>query len=906
MRELLPLLPKPSRYLGCEEGAIVKSPEAVAGRMALAFPDMYEVGMSYTGMTLLHHAVNREPDLWAERVFTPCREAAAVLRSRGAALATLESDTPLAALDMVGLHLTHELCFTNVLYMLDLAGIPRRAADRDDACPLVLGGGGCAFNAEPVAPFVDAMVLGDGEVILPDLLRRVAAMRRRNTARAAMLDELATTPGLYVPSRHHPGATTPPRTKVILRDLDEFPYPRRPVQPFGAVHDRLTLEIARGCTRGCRFCHAGMTYRPVRERSLATLDSVMQEALAASGYGELSFLSLSTGDYSALAALFRQAIPRCAAEQVGVSLPSLRVGSVTPEIMAAIAGIRRTGATLAPEAGSQRLRDVINKGVTAEGLLAHVRTLFEQGWSSVKLYFMIGLPTETEADLVAIHDLCQRVRRTALATPGVNKGRVQVTGGVSTFVPKPHTPFQWARQISLEETRAKLSFLKEKFHKAKGLTLRYHLPEMSWLEGVFSRGDRTLADVVERAYDAGALFDSWNDQLDLTPWREAFANMNVDPEAYLAARDEDAALPWDHLNPGVHKPFLLREWRRALHPGAQDTDGVESTTARRTPDCRFGKCVSCGVCDIATGGSTLAEDSPVGHVLNYAARDQQELHAVDAPRETRDAEGTADIPSETDSVDTAIHETDATPDPARADVLDHRNNAAAGVASSACTHLSERAAHVRLWFAKMDLAAYLSTLELQAILERAFRRAALPLAFSQGYHPLPLLSFGKALPVGVASEGEYVNCFLREALDPATVTARLAPVMPSFLPLLSVESLSMKRKQPQPVAEDYRLALTAAAAPADAEALCAAWKDFRAASAWPMVYESKRGVKSVDIRPYFEAIEIPDTLSVETDSPPVRLTLDWSRGYMSPLRLVQGVRELSLERFLLTKEATRF
>ena len=489
MRKLLPLLPKPSHYLGAESGAIKKDPADVSARVALAFPDLYEVGMSYMGHAILYDAVNARPDLWAERVYAPTKEAAAILRVHGTPLATLESDTPLADVDVVGFSITHELCYTNVLYMLDLAGLALRAADRGEDGPLVMAGGGCVFNAEPLAPFMDCMVLGDGEDVLIEILDTVAAAKRDGAGKSALLERLAALPGVYVPAYYAPGpdGTMVPVgpgpasvEKRIVADLNEAPFPRRQPQAFDAVHDRYTIEIARGCTRGCRFCQAGMIYRPVRERTLDTLEAIITEGLDTSGYGELSFLALSAGDFSTLSGLFARSFPRCLAEQVALSLPSLRVGSVNEEIMQLIAGIRRTGATLAPEAGSQRLRDVINKGVTEEELLEHVRTLFDNGWSSVKLYFMIGLPTETDADLDAILDLCRKV-----ATVGQGNRRLQVTAAISPFIPKPHTPFQWEAQISYETIRARVGRLLDIFRPHRRLRLKWHAAEMSWLEGIF-------------------------------------------------------------------------------------------------------------------------------------------------------------------------------------------------------------------------------------------------------------------------------------------------------------------------------------------------------------------------------------------------------------------------------------
>ncbi|MBU1249314.1 MAG: TIGR03960 family B12-binding radical SAM protein, partial [Proteobacteria bacterium] len=406
MKELLSILPRPSRYLGNEWGVTLKDPATVTVRLALAFPDLYEVGMSYLGQKILYEAVNRVDRFLAERVYSPCSEAAAILREHGAPLATLETDTPLAETDALAFSLTHELCYTNVLYMLDLAGIPLRTADRDELHPLVMAGGGACFNAEPLADFLDLMAIGDGEEVLVTILEHVERAKAQGLSRRELLEGLRHVPGIYIPSfftDQGPGEPLKPVfedytrvEKAIVDDLDQAPFPTlQPVSSGQAVHDRLTLEIARGCTRGCRFCQAGMIYRPVRERSVSTIENLLIDGLAKTGFEETSLLSLSTGDYSALTGLFTRTFDRCAAEQVAISLPSLRVGSISEAIMERISSIRRTGSTLAPEAGSQRLRDVINKGITEEALIEHVGYLFENGWLSVKLYFMIGLPTET-------------------------------------------------------------------------------------------------------------------------------------------------------------------------------------------------------------------------------------------------------------------------------------------------------------------------------------------------------------------------------------------------------------------------------------------------------------------------------------------------------------------------------
>ncbi len=824
MRDILALVPKPSHFSGSEWGA-VRKPDASA-RVALAFPDLYEVGMSYLGQAILYEAVNRREGLAAERVYAPSREAAAVLRDKGATLSTLETDTPLSRCDMVAFHLTHELCYTNVLYMLDLAGLPLFSCERDASMPLVAAGGGCAFNPEPLTPFLDIAVLGDGEEILPALLEAVRDSRARGEARATLLRALSRLPGIYVPSFFEaaPGGGVRPLVpgyeqveKALMPDLDTAVFPTRRTVSFGqAVHDRLAVEIARGCTRGCRFCHAGMVYRPVRERSLDTISSLVDEGLRLTGFEELSFLSLSTGDFSALESLFSQSAHKCRQEQVSISLPSLRAGTLSDPMLEIMARIRRTGATLAPEAATQRLRDVINKGISEEDILSHAGRLFAKGWQQVKLYFMIGLPTETRADVQAIFELCQRVL--ALAPRGTK--RLQVTAAVSPFVPKPHTPFQWERQDSKDDTTQKIAFLRELFSTNKKLVMRWHEPAMSRLEGVFSRGDRALAPAVLYAYRAGALFCDWLDHFDPVLWDDAFAACGVDPDAYLAARDPDGPLPWDHLKTGVSTAYLKLERRRSR-------DGA------LTPDCRFGDCSGCGLCSFDGRRCGLPSQA----------------HLDIRPRLNRSR---PEVPAETAAPDTANED------------------------------LTHKAAHYRVWYAKLGPAAYLSQLELQSVFERSLRRAGVSPTFSSGFHPMPLLSFGWALPVGVESQAEWFAVYLRRPLSPEAFARLLAPALPEGLVLSHVEELGMGRKVTQPVAEEFTLLIHPPGDPALAVKTLDAFAAFAAASCFPYLRETKKGVRSEDIRPLFEIVEpiAPDAL---------RLVFSWREKYISPVKLVSAV-----------------
>ena len=949
MRELLPLLPKPSRYLGIEEGSVHKPFEEIRLKVGLAFPDMYEVGMSYLGQKILYSIINERESWLAERVFTPCREAGAVLRERQSPLCTLESDTPLAQLDVLGFSLTHELCYSNVLYMLDLAGIPLRAADRKGSqsdgsgsasvwrqtrkaqlCamgltipqdsgigrrseatapegratgggesaldgparshkasltkyhaklkhypwPLIVAGGSCTLAAEPLAPFVDVMILGEAESLMPEMLEAVQAAREQGFSRQDLLLSLSRISGVYVPeffSENPDGSLTPLHghhvkiTRRIVPDMNAAPYPVRQPIPFGAVHNRLALEIGRGCTRGCRFCQAGSLYRPARERDTAQLRTLLESCLSGTGFDDLSFLSLSTGDFSALKELFMSTVDRCAREQVSVSLPSLRVGSIDDAIMERMAGIRRTGATLAPEAGSQRLRDVINKGITEQDVIFHVQKLFEHGWQQVKLYFMIGLPTETDEDLSAIIDLCRKARDAA--GPGIK--RLQITAAISPFVPKPHTPFQWEAQISLEEIRRRVGLLLEAAKKEKRIKLRWHEPEMSALEGLFSRGDRKLADVVESAYRKGAVFTSWADGFSLVPWLEALAEHGLVMGDYIRERSLDEPLPWDHLESGISKEHFVRERERAQG-------------GRTTGDCRYTTCHACGVCDTKAAPSRL--DRLPGmpeygdHAFEYRNRLNKPLRDQEAHSVSLDRHGRVIVRGQTE--DAPKPQSKAKP-PALA------------------PHLVKKAAQLRIRYMRKGKAAYLSQLEVQHIFDRALRRAGMPLTFSQGFHPLPLLSFGRALPVGVASENEWFSLYLREKRPLKESLEALNASLPKGLRVTSIEALPPDKKSADEQAE--RFVLRYIGPEAERPAFARAWRDIAEAPSLPWKKESKKGARDLDARPFFTNIQWNGIDACTLD-------IDWSKGYVSPLALCLHALEsvsfpVALPHLLLTKVA---
>jgi radical SAM family uncharacterized protein/radical SAM-linked protein len=593
--DILPFVEKPSRYLGSEINAIKKDLNKVKLRFALIFPDLYEIGTSHFGMQILYHLLNRCPDIAAERVFAPGVDMEALLRSSRLPLFTLESHEPIDQFDILGFSLLYELNYTNILTILDLAGIPFRVAQRDRSHPFIIAGGPCTCNPEPIADIFDAIVIGDGEQAVLDLARKWLQWQEDSRRdKHDLLKQWSNIEGVYIPSLFEPKIdpdgfqTLTPRLsdygrikRAIVADLNQIPFPDKPVVPCGKpVHDRLRIEVSRGCTRGCRFCQAGMIYRPVRERAPQTLMSLAETSIAATGYEDLSLLSLSTGDYGCIIPLMERLMARFASEHVAVSLPSLRAGTLTPDLMQLIKTVRKTGFTIAPEAGSQRLRDVINKNISETEIVETVKDAFNLGWQVIKLYFMIGLPTETTDDLRALVELIKRLRHIKVAKQ--RKGKINVS--IATFIPKPHTPFQWAPQIPLVESEEKISWLKSQL-KYPGIRLKWQNPQVSLIEGIWARGDRRLNDLLITAYQKGCRFDGWTDKFKYDLWQEALAAQGIDPDFYTARRrDVTEPLPWDHIDTQVSKEFLQNEWYKSIQ-------------AAMTEDCREGDCHQCGVCD---------------------------------------------------------------------------------------------------------------------------------------------------------------------------------------------------------------------------------------------------------------------------------------------------------------------
>ncbi len=604
-KDLLPLVSKPSRYLGTEVNSIHKDLDKVDVKIALAFPDVYEVGMSHQGLHILYHILNRIPEVAAERVYAPWLDMEKLLRGRGLPLSSLESNLHLLEFDIIGFSIQYDLSHTNMLNMMDLAGIPIWASERDESFPLIIAGGPCVFNPEPVADFLDAALIGDGEEAFPEMIETYRSWKLRGCegGKLGLLRTLAGIKGVYIPSffdvLYNDEGTVreirpkyddyPKVEKRIVADLNTVPYPDRPIVPFMAiVHDRVTLEVTRGCTRGCRFCQAGMIYRPTRERTPEKLQEIAEKALRSTGYEDLTLLSLSTGDYSCISDLLANLMDRYSDEKIAISLPSMRVDTMSPELISEISRVRKTGFTMAPEAGSERLRDVINKGITEADLLNSVQQVFEAGWETIKLYFMIGLPTETDEDLMAIAELSGKTLKIARKAGGKN-----VTASVATFVPKPHTPFQWEEQIGLKETKRRHDLLRMELKKNR-VTFKWHEPAMSELEGVFARGDRRLSKSIAKAFELGCRFDGWGEVFRFDLWQKAFEDCGIDPLFYLRKREMEETLPWDHIDSGISKKYLKLEAKKSL-------DEVF------TPDCRYDDCTGCGLCDFQTIKNRVGE-----------------------------------------------------------------------------------------------------------------------------------------------------------------------------------------------------------------------------------------------------------------------------------------------------------
>lgn len=827
---MLPSVEKPARYIGGEWNSVTKNPSKVDLRLCLVFPDLYELGLGNLGLQILYTALNALEGVWAERAYLPGPDMEALLHRHGQPLRMLESQEPISSAHGIGFTLQSELTYVNVLKILQLAGIPLRSEERGQEVPFIFAGGPGAYNPEPLAPFIDFFVVGDGEEVALEITECLRS--RRGAPRMSVLEALAGIEGIYVPALHPvretaDGRLLPEPSYGLIRsrfveNLDDAPFPANYITPYvQLVHDGAGIEVLRGCTHGCRFCQAGMLTRPVRERGIPKIRGLLEGALDASGMEDATLVSLSTCDYSQAGALLREASEAVAARKSALSLPSLRLDKFSVELADYVAGMRRSGLTFAPEAGSTRLRAVINKNVSDDQLFSLAEEAFRRGWTHIKLYFMIGLPTETAEDVDAIADLCVRTLHAGRRI----RSRAQIRTGVSTFVPKPFTPFQWAAQIGMEETIAKQRRLADLLRPHRSINFGRHAPESSFIEGLLCRADRRAADLLLEVLHQGGGYETWEEHLNFAAWRAAIEKTHYPVPEMLGARAADMALPWDHIDAQVSKSALLAERDRALEE-------------QFTPDCRLGTCNHCGAMRRAANGCEAMRSRALAVQVEEAAPLQPPARQEQAPRP--------------------------------------------GIQ------------RLRFKIGRRGRLRFLSHLEMTQAWVRALRRAGFPLAYSQGFHAHPKVTFATALPVGEESEAELMDIVMEERCEPGEALERLQRQLPDGLTASEAREVALNAPALMATLAGQSYVLLTDQPPAG---LPAKIEELNRADTWPierLVKDRVKGGKNarkaipVDIRPLVTELRYtPPSPSAATPAE-VRFTTTLVEGRLAkPKELIE-------------------